>query len=76
MTMTNDNKTIEEATTSDDRTALIARRAYERWQARGCPDGDDCRDWFEAEQEVLAGLNPAPSTPTKPTETSRSRNRA
>lgn len=36
------------------RAALIARRAYEKWQARGCPDGDDRRDWFEAEQEIAA----------------------
>lgn len=75
MTTTNGNKTIEEAATADGRAALIARRAYERWQARGCPEGDDRRDWFEAEQEVLTGASTVPSTPTKPTETSRSRNR-
>lgn len=39
-----------------DRAAAIARRAYEKWQARGCPEGDDCRDWFEAEQEVYAAI--------------------
>lgn len=43
-----------EATAGDDHAAAIARRAYEKWQARGCPDGDDRRDWFEAEQEALA----------------------
>lgn len=41
------------ASEESDRAALIARRAYEKWQARGCPDGDDRRDWFEAEQELL-----------------------
>lgn len=43
------------ATAGDHRAAAIARLAYEKWQARGCPDGDDRRDWFEAEQEVLGG---------------------
>ena len=40
--------------TESDRSALIARRAYEKWQARGCSDGDDRRDWLEAEQELFA----------------------
>lgn len=35
-------------------SALIARLAYDKWQARGCPVGDEQRDWFEAEQEVRA----------------------
>lgn len=49
-----------QAHSSDDvpedqnRAAEIARLAYEKWQARGCPDGDDRRDWFAAEQEVIA----------------------
>jgi hypothetical protein len=34
--------------------ALIARLAYDKWQARGCPVGDDQRDWFDAEQEARA----------------------
>ena len=75
MTTTNANDTSENATSSGERAALIARRAYGRWQARGCPEGDDRRDWFEAEQEVLAGSSPAPSTVAKPTETSRARSR-
>ena len=36
-----------------DRAVAIARLAYEKWQARGCPMGDDGRDWFEAEKEIL-----------------------
>lgn len=44
---------VAASTTDSDRSALIARRAYEKWEARGCPDGDDRRDWFEAEQELL-----------------------
>jgi hypothetical protein len=30
----------------------IARRAYERYEARGREDGHDQDDWFEAEREV------------------------
>jgi hypothetical protein len=32
----------------------IARRAYEIWQARGCPDGDGSQDWQAAEAELIA----------------------
>jgi hypothetical protein len=38
----------------------VAARAYEKWLARGCPIGDDLRDWFEAEQE-LRGAQSRPS---------------
>jgi hypothetical protein len=36
---------------SDD-TAEIAARAHAKWQARGCPIGDDKRDWFDAQEEL------------------------
>jgi Protein of unknown function (DUF2934) len=32
----------------------IALRAYHRWQARGCPIGDDAQDWFDARAELEA----------------------
>lgn len=32
----------------------IARLAYQKWQRRGCPLGDDLRDWFDAEAELIA----------------------
>jgi hypothetical protein len=32
----------------------IARRAYEIWQARGCPPGDGSEDWRTAEAELSA----------------------
>jgi hypothetical protein len=32
----------------------IARRAYELWQSRGCPDGDGSEDWQAAETELIA----------------------
>lgn len=33
----------------------IAERAYEKWLGRGCPVGDDLRDWFEALAELGSG---------------------
>lgn len=30
----------------------IARRAYEIWEARGCPPGDGTEDWRAAEMEL------------------------
>ncbi len=33
-------------------TEAIARRAYELWQARGCPSGDGLADWQAAEAEL------------------------
>ncbi|HUR34184.1 MAG TPA: DUF2934 domain-containing protein [Vicinamibacterales bacterium] len=35
--------------------ARVAARAHERWQARGGEDGDDKRDWFEAESDLQPG---------------------
>lgn len=32
----------------------IACRAYDIWQARGCPPGDGAADWHAAEAELLA----------------------
>ena len=32
--------------------SLVRVRAYELWQARGCPDGSDLEDWLTAEQEL------------------------
>jgi hypothetical protein len=32
----------------------IARRAYEIWQARGCPPGDGSENWQAAEAELTA----------------------
>jgi len=30
----------------------IARRAYDLWQARGCPIGSPGEDWHRAEEEI------------------------
>jgi hypothetical protein len=32
----------------------IAALAYQKWQRRGCPTGEDHLDWFEAEKELTA----------------------
>lgn len=34
--------------------AEIAQRAYEIWQARGCPASDGSEDWKAAEAELTA----------------------
>jgi hypothetical protein len=38
---------------------MIARRAYIKWQGRGCPAGTALQDWLEAEAELQAELNHA-----------------
>lgn len=43
--------TAQSTISNDD----IARRAYEIWQARGCPQGDGSEDWQAAETELLGG---------------------
>jgi hypothetical protein len=30
----------------------VARRAYENWCRRGCPQGTEKQDWYEAEAEL------------------------
>jgi hypothetical protein len=37
--------------------ADIAQRAYQLWEARGCPDGCPEEDWFQAENELRARDN-------------------
>jgi len=34
----------------------IERRAYLKWQARGCPCGTALQDWLEAEAELKVEL--------------------
>ena len=36
--------------------AMIAERAYEIYQSRGCGHGSDQEDWFSAEKELLPPL--------------------
>lgn len=37
--------------------ALVARRAYELYEARGRHDGGEVEDWLQAEQEIRAIAN-------------------
>ncbi|GEM_PF-1114660 len=39
--------------------ARIRAKAYELWQARGCPEGSGDRDWIEAERLLRAELSGA-----------------
>jgi hypothetical protein len=39
----------QKATLSPDQ---IAKRAYEIWQAQGCPNGQDRENWLQAEREL------------------------
>jgi hypothetical protein len=41
----------------EDIHALIAARAYEIWQHRGCPADDGQNDWFAARTQVMASHN-------------------
>ena len=53
--MKNQNPNLPEETESSD-TALLRRRAYQLYEARGCLDGFDLQDWLQAEREVLEQL--------------------
>lgn len=36
----------------------IAERAFQLWNARGCPDGSPLEDWLRAEEELAAEVAP------------------
>lgn len=38
---------------------IIAQRAHELWIERGCPIGSPELDWFQAEAELRAEIDPA-----------------
>ena len=42
----------EKGSLSEIPTQAIAKRAYEKFLARGGNHGEDQRDWFEAEREL------------------------
>jgi len=51
------NRTASEPRTSSASNAEVTREAisqlaFQKWQKRGCPTGQDQRDWFEAEREL------------------------
>ena len=51
--------TLAQVGPCDDLQILIAKRAFELYQTRGCRDGYDLNDWLEAEREVLSQVPPA-----------------
>ena len=36
----------------------VRQRAYDQWQAAGCPEGDGVEFWLEAEREVASQATP------------------
>jgi Protein of unknown function (DUF2934) len=37
----------------------ISRKAYELWEQRGCPEGNDLRNWLDAEEIVMEEIHEA-----------------
>jgi hypothetical protein len=44
---------------SEDLWERIAKKAYELWEQRGRQDGNDLRDWFDAEAIVMEEIHEA-----------------
>ena len=47
----------------------VAERAHQLWQARGCPNGSDQEDWFQAEKELKQKAGLAQSNAADPAAT-------
>jgi Protein of unknown function (DUF2934) len=45
-----------ETLTPEERHEQISRRAYELYEQRGRHDGNDLRDWLQAEAEIEADV--------------------
>ncbi len=45
---------IQAASAKEPTIEMIAKRAYEIWQAQGCPQGRDAENWYQAERELRA----------------------
>lgn len=45
----------------DDLQVLIAKRAHQLYDMRGCRDGHAFDDWLEAEREILSQVPPVSS---------------
>jgi hypothetical protein len=46
------NRNALSSSNADVTREAIAQLAFQKWQKRGCPTGQDQRDWFEAEREL------------------------
>jgi Protein of unknown function (DUF2934) len=55
-TQSSNRTALEHRTSAPSNTTIshdaIAQLAFQKWQKRGCPTGQDQRDWFEAEREL------------------------
>ena len=58
------SQTAPHQTSDNEQQVLehIRKRAYELWEAHGCPDGCDRQHWLEAEQQIRAQIKPQPRT--------------
>ncbi len=43
----------------------IARRAYELWLHRGCPEGSPEEDWYQAESELIPAAQTTAAAPER-----------
>lgn len=52
------SKPVSKAQVQIDQQVLehINRRAYDIWEASGCPHGNDVANWIQAEREIRAQL--------------------
>ena len=46
---------VQSTSAKEPTIEMIARRAYEIWQAQGCPQGRDAENWYQAERELRGG---------------------
>ena len=58
--MDTQKKLVETAASQAIADELIASRAYEKWQQRGCPLGEAEQDWFAARSELEQELGARP----------------
>ncbi len=52
-------KGLSETTAVNPEPKQIEALAYELWLQRGCPIGDDQRDWFRAEEQLRKAVQRA-----------------
>jgi hypothetical protein len=48
----NSHSTVHGHTIDASEHAIIAARAHQLWQARGCPQGSSDEDWFRAVEDL------------------------
>lgn len=56
---------VENKSTCTITDEAIARRAYEIWESRGCPNGDGGDDWETAKLQLLSETCSEPALGTR-----------